>query len=756
MAEEQTGGMIALVPSDPAALAVPGGDPADEMHLTLAFLGDDVTQVPEETWDRLADELAEFAAGQRPVSGRIFAHAVWNVDGGPDGKFDPATVYELEGPDFDALRSHVAFTLAPGALGRGAMPPQFVPFKPHVTAGYGVPPGNLTAMGTVTFDKIRLATAGAVRDIPLGRTDEEEAPVGTYDSGALTADAKADALTIDSEVPVDFPVIIVEGMDTADGRFIEPGALGHRALPLPILAQTRNPDGGDGHAGAEVIGRLDELERLPGPEVTSKETGEPFPEGTFVWSGRGVVDASTDGGRLAQQGYLTGNSADLSEVDVEFIMPEPEEGEEDEENIMAMFAEPEQIRLSSGKIAATTLVPVPAFAESYVQIDGAEPERPDDAEEDVVVAAAWTSAEIGDECAPCAASGPDGLFVSQEKRDRAEEEGHAMEGGRYPIENREDLDNAIQAVGRAGGPDGDEEDRQEVRRHIMRQAERLDAEDAIPETWNSDGTLKEDGENSDGGLTAAAQMFPPISAFTDPGLEEPTALTLVEQDGYTEVYAHLATWGTCHTSFSGQCVTPPRSNTDYSYFNVGAARALDGEQVRTVAVGHITMGPGGHASMRANAQEAAAHYDNVNTVVADVAAGEDAHGIWVHGVIRRGVTEAELETLRSSPLSGDWRKVGSSLELVAALAVNVPGFPVPRARVAAGAPESLVAAGAVPPARNKVRVLSAREREEQAEEIAELVARKLQERDQLEQQEYLSKQQMMQLRARRAKASLEL
>jgi hypothetical protein len=251
-------------------------------------------------------------------------------------------------------------------------------------------------------------------------------------------------------------------------------------------------------------------------------------------------------------------------------------------------------------------------------------------------------------------------------------------------------------------------------------------------------------------------MFPPVSAFTDPGLDEPTPLTLVEQDGYIEVYAHLATWGTCHTSFSGQCVTPPRSNTDYSYFNVGAARALDGEQVRTVAVGHITMGPGGHASMSANAAEAAAHYDNVNTVVADVAAGEDAHGIWVHGVVRRGVSEAELETLRSSPLSGDWRKVGSSLELVAALAVNVPGFPVPRARVAAGAPESLVAAGAVPPVRNKVRVLSAREREEQAEEIAELVARKLQERDQLEQQEYLSKQQMMELRARRAKASLEL
>ena len=36
----------------------------------------------------------------------------------------------------------------------------------------------------------------------------------------------------------------------------------------------------------------------------------------------------------------------------------------------------------------------------------------------------------------------------------------------------------------------------------------------------------------------------------------------------------------------------------------------------------------------------------------------------------------------SSPVSGDWRRIGGSLEMIAVCAVNTPGFPIPRARVA--------------------------------------------------------------------------
>ncbi|MET0351214.1 MAG: hypothetical protein ABW067_15590, partial [Rhizobacter sp.] len=68
--------------------------------------------------------------------------------------------------------------------------------------------------------------------------------------------------------------------------------------------------------------------------------------------------------------------------------------------------------------------------------------------------------------------------------------------------------------------------------------------------------------------------------------------------------------------------------------------------------------------------------------------------IWVSGAVT-SQDETKLAELRRSPLSGDWRNIGGRLELVAALAVNTPGFPVPRARTKAGKSLALVAAGAL-------------------------------------------------------------
>jgi hypothetical protein len=82
--------------------------------------------------------------------------------------------------------------------------------------------------------------------------------------------------------------------------------------------------------------------------------------------------------------------------------------------------------------------------------------------------------------------------------------------------------------------------------------------------------------------------------------------------------------------------------------------------------------------------------------VADVVAGEDEHGIWLAGGLRPSVSAEQVRELRGASLSGDWRSIGGNLELVAALAVNVPGFPVPRVQAglaASGVQTALVAAG---------------------------------------------------------------
>ena len=77
--------------------------------------------------------------------------------------------------------------------------------------------------------------------------------------------------------------------------------------------------------------------------------------------------------------------------------------------------------------------------------------------------------------------------LSTEGRRKAASKGQAMRGGRFPINNREDLANAIRAVGRAKGG---EAGRQAVRRFIIKRARALGLSSMIPDSWASDGSIK--------------------------------------------------------------------------------------------------------------------------------------------------------------------------------------------------------------------------------------------------------------------------
>lgn len=74
--------------------------------------------------------------------------------------------------------------------------------------------------------------------------------------------------------------------------------------------------------------------------------------------------------------------------------------------------------------------------------------------------------------------------ISRKARQMAEEKGQALPGGRFPIRNRADLENAIRAVGRAKGS------HDAVRRFIIKRAKALGLSDLIPSNWASDGSLK--------------------------------------------------------------------------------------------------------------------------------------------------------------------------------------------------------------------------------------------------------------------------
>lgn len=187
----------------------------------------------------------------------------------------------------------------------------------------------------------------------------------------------------------------------------------------------------------------------------------------------------------------------------------------------------------------------------------------------------------------------------------------------------------------------------------------------------------------------------PAAWFTDPGLDAPTPVTVTDEG---RVFGHIAQWGVCHTGLGlsvgmdDSCTAAPHSTTDYAYYRTGVIDTDAGE----IPVGNLTMGIG-HAGERASASATMAHYDNTNAVVADVVVGEDAHGIWFSGAMRKNLTDDQVRAFKASTLSGDWRMIGGDLELVAALAVNVPGFPIPRLALAAsgGRQTALLAAGMV-------------------------------------------------------------
>lgn len=70
-------------------------------------------------------------------------------------------------------------------------------------------------------------------------------------------------------------------------------------------------------------------------------------------------------------------------------------------------------------------------------------------------------------------------MYSREQRESMAESGEAMKDGSFPIADKADLENAIQAFGRATNPE-------EAKAHIMKRAKELGAEDMIPENWSDD------------------------------------------------------------------------------------------------------------------------------------------------------------------------------------------------------------------------------------------------------------------------------
>lgn len=163
-----TGGMIALVPSDPERLAVAGGEPEEQLHLTLAFLGE-ASEISEQARQQILDAARRYAGG--PIEANAFSINVFNPGGTSDGK-EACVVLGVgnAGPELVDLQSSVVSSLR--GMSGFKLPEQHNPWVPHITLAYTDDFTKLRKwadrVGPVTFDKLRVAFGDEVTDIPLG------------------------------------------------------------------------------------------------------------------------------------------------------------------------------------------------------------------------------------------------------------------------------------------------------------------------------------------------------------------------------------------------------------------------------------------------------------------------------------------------------------------------------------------------------------------------------------------------------------
>jgi len=482
-------------------------------------------------------------------------------------------------------------------------------------------------------------------------------------------------------------VLAVEGVETGDGREFAHNSLEWPTPPLPLMWQ-RESEPQHGHS--VVVGRIDRIERQ-GSEI----------------HGWGVLDLGDPDGadvaRKMEHNLAGGVSVDVDSVkepDVELVYPDDSADErvtEDEnEGIIMLFGPPpEKTVFHRGRIRGATLVALPAFVEARLRLI-------DDQElalslEHVFAAVGSHHTDTSDSTWDSGAAEkrlPTPMSIDAARGAYAWMANGAAEDGEIRKSDLKFIHHEVDAQGNPGaanliacsngigvlnggrgGTTIPAADRQGVYNHLA--AHLRDAGRTPPPLADLTGTL----------VAAGGPMYPPKEWFQNPTLHAPTPWT-VQKDG--RVFGHLALWTTCHTTFPDRCITPPRER-DYPYFQKRELETAEGDMI---GIGTITMGTG-HAPLRLGAVPAAEHYDDTGTAVVDVAVGEDRWGIWVAGALRPGVTDLKLRELRAASLSGDWRRIGGQLRLVAVLAVNVPGFPIPkpRATLAAESVASLVAAG---------------------------------------------------------------
>lgn len=655
-------GMIALVPfpEDARRLAVPGGLEADELHVTIGYLDD----VDPASSNRMAQVALSMANQFGPFIADAFNVSMFN----PNSE-NPCAVLGLGGEQLERLHR---FFLDH----EGERYPQRSPYVPHMTLRYtddtSVLADYTDRTGPIRFEKVRLAIGDSNWYFPMS-----DMGIGASITAAVNSSAWRSMPVATRETTFNADDAIARGLEWAGGS----------ASKFNSLFLYRRSEG-------DATSK--DSYRLPIADIIN---GKPTLIPRAVFSAAVILS----GGHGGLEGVVTEESErrELKQVLTEIY--DMLQSEYNDPRVVApwLLGKTEEEQEATRKELEASVTPEEMGQGSWSP-EGLVASVRSTGWSDMPVADvdhAWD----GDAARKRVWDWADGDFRQYRRAFLWSDAARPEQKNSYKLPIADVVDgtltiipravNAVAAVlgGARGGVDIPDADMDAVQRIVNRIQARWQSTTASvgEDECGCDPEEDECGcgdEDIEELAASAAPVFPPSQVFRfDYSNNSSVQPFTVTADGRAS--GLLWMWNKCHAGIVNECVLAPRTATNYAYFHNGQVLTSDGQLVK---VGKITMGTG-HAGPNMRWIPAADHYDNTGTVAAVGRVTETAKGGWFDGVVVSSLDPEKVQELRRSPISGDWRRINGNLELVAALAVNTPGFPI----VASlnGEAQSLVAAG---------------------------------------------------------------
>lgn len=193
--DKRDGAMIALVPREAEQLALADFEPANELHVTLFYLGDADDITPTQINELVTQLMQDVRSAGRsvPIFARAFGVAHWNPESdNPAWVLNVGDAARDDPSGLERLRDQVEQAVNGVGI---TYPAQHSPWQPHICIAYSKDDlyGELASkLGPVTFDTLRVAWGEYDIDIPLTIGGDAEVIVADADAQAFHLPTKHD------------------------------------------------------------------------------------------------------------------------------------------------------------------------------------------------------------------------------------------------------------------------------------------------------------------------------------------------------------------------------------------------------------------------------------------------------------------------------------------------------------------------------------------------------------------------------------